>query len=67
MRIWYQLISELFVNLAAGWFAVVFIQPYIEPIQSAQDILWLLFKTLSGIISMFAAKFFREKSQRRKR
>ena len=63
---WFQIISELFVNLAAGWFGVVFIQPYLESIRTPEDILWLLFKTLSGIISLFIAKYLREKSQRRR-
>lgn len=67
MLVWYQIISELFVNLAAGWFGVVFIQPYVDSIHTSQDILWLLFKVLSGIMSLFTAKFFREKSRRRRR
>jgi hypothetical protein len=65
--VWFQIISELLINIAAAWFIVAFVEPYIEPARTTEDFLWLMFKILSGIITLFAAKFFREKSQRRKR
>ena len=63
---WFQIISELFVNLAAGWFGAVFIEIQISKIQSSADILLLIFKFNIGILSLFIAKFLREKSKRRK-
>lgn len=60
---WYQVISELFVNLAAGWFGVVLFEPQLGSIRTREDILWLIFKVLLGIISLFGAKYWREKSK----
>jgi len=61
---WFEIISELFVNLAAGWFGLVLFVPQFSRITTSQDFLLLIFKFLLGIISLFAAKFFREKTRR---
>ena len=61
--VWFEIISEFLVNIAAGWFAVVFIEPQLFPIQSVTDFLTLTLKFLLGILSLFAAKYFREKAR----
>ena len=66
MVVWFQIISELFVNIAAAWFGAVFIEPQINPITSFEDFLVLILRFGVGIISLFAAKFFREKRGKRK-
>ena len=65
MRVWYQIISELFVNLAAGWFGFVFVETQFSSIQTTEDILWLIFRIGLGMLSLFIAKFLREKTKRR--
>ena len=60
---WYQILSELFVNFAAAWFAVVFIEPQINPIQTAQDFGALIVRFGFGILSLLAAKYLRERSR----
>lgn len=58
-KTWFEILSELFVNLAAGWFAVVFIEP-----QIGLNNRWLLFfKFLLGILTLVVAKMFREEGK----
>ena len=64
MLIWYQIISELFVNIAAGWFGVALFEPKIA---SVNQILLLILKIILGILSLFVAKFFKEKARRRRK
>lgn len=61
--IWFEVLSDLFVNISAGWFGVVFIEPQLGLVNTKVDIFWLLFKILSGIISLFIAKYFKEKAR----
>jgi len=66
MLIWYQIISELFVNIAAAWFVVIFIEPQISDLSSKEKILALIFRSCLGILSLFFAKYFREKTRRKR-
>lgn len=63
---WYQIISELFVNIAAAWFGAAFIETQINIPDTGKDILSLIFRFLTGILSLFIAKYFREKVRRKK-
>lgn len=56
--------SELFVNIATGWFGAVFIEPQISPIKTIEDFSVLILRFGVSMISLLAAKFFREKSRR---
>ncbi len=62
--IWLEILSELFVNLAAGWFGVVFVEQNIKPISSFGDVFILTFKTGLGILSLTLAKKFREDAKK---
>lgn len=57
--IWLEILSELFVNLSAAWFAVVFVEPQLGLIDRFSDVLWLILKAISGILSLFVAKHLR--------
>jgi len=48
-------LSQLFINLAAGWFGVVFIIPGITQLNSFADFLWLTRNILFGILSLLIA------------
>lgn len=61
MKIWFEILSELFVNLAAGWFAVVFIEPQITDLDVGQAILPLTLRFLLSILSLIVAKILKEK------
>ncbi len=58
--VWFEIVSELFVNLAAGWFAVVFIEPQLGTLKTGWE---LLFRFFLGITSLFIAKSLREEVQ----
>lgn len=66
MVTWFEVISELFVNVAAAWFVVVFIEPQITALTTREKILALMFRLFLGILSLFIAKYFRDKSRRKK-
>lgn len=55
-RNWNYILSDLFVNLAAGWFGAV----YIESSLSNTDFLALLNKFILGIISLGYAKIYKD-------
>lgn len=61
MRIWFSIVSDLFINLAAAWFALVLIEPYISP-TSAHPVL-LTTRFLVGILSLVIAKKLKEESE----
>lgn len=63
--IWFEILSELLINIAAAWFAVVFIEPQLGLIHTKLDILWLILKLVAGIISLLFAKYLREKARRK--
>lgn len=56
-KVWSEILSELFVNLSAGWFAVVFIEPQLGLLKSAWP---LLFRFFLGILTLVIAKRLRE-------
>lgn len=66
MKTWFQIGSELFVNLAAGWFAIVFIEPQVSEL-TPETILVLTARLVVGILSLYAAKKLREEAERRKK
>ena len=52
---WFIILSDLFVNLAAGWFGIILIGPALANISSFIDILWLLSNVIIGIICLLLA------------
>lgn len=60
-KAWLEVLSELFVNIAAGWFAIVFIEPQLGGIRSIGP---LLFRLILGMFSLVVAKFFREEAKK---
>ncbi len=66
MKVWFEIISELFVNLAAGWLGVVFgDMPIVVNSPSLSNIVALLFKFILAIICLLIAKYFKQKIRRR--
>lgn len=61
---WFQILSELFINLSAGWFGLVLIENQFNK-KSSDDVLGLILRILIGIISLFIAKLFREKAEQK--
>lgn len=62
MTIWFGILSDLFVNIAAAWFAVVFIEPQLNPISTLEEFSFLMYKLVIGIISLYLAKCLKENS-----
>jgi len=62
--VWFGILSDLFVNIAAAWFAVVFVEVQVSSFQTGENVLVLLLKLLVGILSLFLAKYLREKAGR---
>lgn len=58
--IWLEVLSDLFVEFAGVWFALVLIEPQLNP---KTDILTLTSRIFFGILSLVAAKYFREKGK----
>lgn len=65
VRVWFEILSELFVNFAAAWFAVVFIETQITDIRTIEEILQLTLRFILGILSLFIAKYLREKGRKK--
>lgn len=63
MRLWFDVLSDLFVNISAGWFAVVFIESNIESIDNRLDVFYLLLRIVSAIVALVIAKIFRQEAQ----
>jgi len=59
---WLSVLSDLFVNLAAGWFVVVFIEPQVSGVTS-QTVPPLILRLIAGILSLTIAKRFREEAK----
>ncbi|MBI3577740.1 hypothetical protein HY086_06915 [Candidatus Gottesmanbacteria bacterium] len=57
---WLEILSDLFVNIAAGWFALVFIEPQLA---SVLNISALILRFLSGMMSLMIAKQFKEEAK----
>jgi len=60
MSAWPEIISELLVNLAAGWIGVVVAVPAIIPLQTMAGLVFLTANLLLGIVSLLMAKRLRE-------
>ncbi|MBI2641343.1 hypothetical protein HYW87_01990 [Candidatus Roizmanbacteria bacterium] len=63
--VWLEILSELFVNLAAAWFAIVFIEPLTRIVQSPEGVFILTLKFILGILSLVIAKNLREELKKR--
>ena len=62
---WLEILSELLVNFAAAWFAVVFVEPQLTEIRTIKEVLLLTFKFILGIVSLIIAKYLREKARKK--
>lgn len=63
MRIWYQTLSDLLINLAAGWLGSIVIVPAFA---GGIEIDWwlLLFDATAGILSLKMAVVIRSKIEK---
>jgi len=52
---WFEIFSDLLVNLAAGWFGAVIIVPNFSGINPPFNLLILTGNVLAGILSLVAA------------
>lgn len=59
MKLWLATFSDLFVNLSAGWFAVVFIDQQTSEF-NFPTLLSIIGKLLCGIMSLYLAKKLKE-------
>jgi len=59
VKTWFEILSELFVNLAAAWFALLLIEPQISEL-GPEPWLPLTLRFSLGIISLLIAKLLRE-------
>lgn len=67
MKIWSQILSELFINISSAWFVVAATDiPKLYITFTIANILGLLFKFILGILSLIGAQVLRA-SIRRKR
>ena len=53
--IWAAILGDLFVNLSAGWYGLVFITPSFASFQSTGGILLLLTYAVFGTVSLLAS------------
>lgn len=60
-----DILSQLLVNLSAGWFGVVLIIPGITKLQTFNDWLWLTKNLLFGIVALWFAIILSEQRRRR--
>ena len=58
-----NIFSQLFTNLAAGWFGVVLIIPGITKLETFSDFLWSTKNLLLGILSLMVAMILSEKGE----
>ena len=54
-------LSQLFINLSAGWFGIVFIIPGVTKLDTFDDFLWLTKNVLLGILALLVAMIVLEK------
>jgi len=59
-----NILSQLFANLAAGWFGVVLIIPGITKLETFSDFLWLTKNVLLGILSLLVAMILSQKGEK---
>jgi len=57
------ILSQLFTNLAAGWFGVVLIIPGVTKLGNFEDFLWLTKNLLLGILSLLVAMILSQKEK----
>ncbi len=50
-----NILSQLFTNLAAGWFGVILIIPGVTKLDAFSDFLWLFRNLLFGILALSVA------------
>lgn len=62
MKNWFGIISDLMVNLSAGWLAVIFIEPQKSPIDLIV-FLSIIAKLTCAIMSLIFTKYLREVSR----
>lgn len=60
--LWANILSELFVNLSAGWFGAAFIVPVIAKKQVSVNLGVLLFNLIFGIVFLIIGFQLRELS-----
>ncbi len=60
---WASILSELFVNLATGWFGAVFIVPNFSGITSTYEFFLLTADLVLGTVSLLVAFYLRQISQ----
>jgi len=58
-----DVLSQLFINLAAGWFGVVLIIPGVTKLDSFNDFFWLTKNLIFGILSLLIAMILSEKEK----
>lgn len=63
MLVWYEILSEFLINIGAAWLIAAVVEINIISM-TQENILSLIFRSGLGILSLFAAKFLREKSRR---
>jgi hypothetical protein len=57
---WSNIVSDLFVNLSAGWFGAAFILPSVSENMARIDFRILTGDIILGILSLILAKVFRK-------
>lgn len=60
-KTWFEVLSELFVNLSAGWFMLVLVELHIG---SMENIWLLIYRFFLGMLTLTIAKLFREESKK---
>ena len=50
-----DILSQLFVNLSAGWFGVLLIVPGVTRLGSIEDFSWLIRNLLFGILALLVS------------
>ncbi|MEK7168618.1 MAG: hypothetical protein AAB778_01270 [Patescibacteria group bacterium] len=57
---WFSIISDLFINLSAGWFGAAFILPAVSENLLTVDFRLLTADVILGILSLILARVFRK-------
>lgn len=59
-QLWFPLLSDLFVNLSAGWFGAVFVVSTKSRLQSRHDVGLLITNLLFAILALLIAYLFKK-------
>jgi hypothetical protein len=62
--VWLEIISDLLINLSAGLFILLFIEPLVMPFKTLEDFILLTYKLLLGILFLILAKKLKEDSRK---